>query len=391
MTFFHGIQLNEPVDGVRPILAKSMAVIGLVATATAAVGAATTALDLAFPVNRPVLVTDVRAAIAAAGTGGTLAKSLGAIADQGSPLVVVVRITPGVDAAATTTAVVGGVTGGLYTGAQALLAAEGMVGVRPRILGAPGLDTPGVVEAMAVIAKQLRGFQYFALRTVAGVLCADIAAAATAREAYGEREMMAIWPEATGWTGQAVATALGLRAMLDETIGWHRSLSNVTIAGVTGLTKDVHFDLRDASTDAGVLNAAQVTTLVHMNGYRFWGNRTCTDEAFFAFETATRTAQAIQDLIADSVAPYVDKPMTRGTVRDVVETIKAGLRRWIRDDWLIGGDAWFDPSLNPAEALAAGKLVIDYDYTPAAPLEGLALNQRITAKYYAGFADGLAA
>ena len=34
MTYFHGILINEPVDGVRPILEKSTAVIGLVATAT---------------------------------------------------------------------------------------------------------------------------------------------------------------------------------------------------------------------------------------------------------------------------------------------------------------------------------------------------------------------
>ena len=390
MTFFHGLQVSEPVDGVRPILEKSTAVIGLIATATAGAGAATTALDAAFPVNRPVLVTDVRAAISAAGTGGTLARALGAIADQGSPLVVVVRVTAGNDAAATTTAVIGGVTGGLYTGAQALLAAEAAVGIRPRILGAPGLDTPDVVAALVVVAKRLRGFLYCALRTAAGVLAADITAATTARTGYGDREMMPIWPEATGWTGQAVATALGLRAMLDETIGWHRSLSNVAIAGVAGLTRDVHFDLRDASTDAGILNAAQITTLVNMNGFRFWGNRTCATEPFFGFEVATRTAQAIQDLIADGVAPFVDRPMTRGTVRDVEETINAGLRRWTREGRLIGGRAWFDASLNPPEQLAGGKLVIDYDYTPAAPLEGLSLNQRITAKYYAGFADDLA-
>ena len=39
MTFFHGIHVSEPVTGVRPILEKSLAVIGLLATATAAAGA----------------------------------------------------------------------------------------------------------------------------------------------------------------------------------------------------------------------------------------------------------------------------------------------------------------------------------------------------------------
>lgn len=393
---FHGIQINEPVTGVRPITEHYAGVIGLVATATAAAGAATTALDAAFPLNRPVLVTDVRAAIGAAGTGGTLAKALSSIADQGSPIIVVVRVAVGqasegvTQVAAQSTLTVGGTSGGLYTGAQALLAAESVVGVRPRILGAPGLDTPAVVTALAVVARKLRGFVYSAIRTAAGAIAADVAAAVTAREDFSDRELMLIWPEATGWDGQAVATALGLRAVIDAKVGWHKSLSNVAIAGVTGLSKDVHFDLRDASTDAGVLNGGDVTTIVRMTGYRFWGNRTCSDEPFFAFESAVRTGQALQDEIADAWAGYIDQPMTVGLVRDLVEEVNARLRLFISQGKLIGGNAWFDSSLNPAEALAAGALAIDYDYTPCAPLEGLTGNQRITAKYYLGFGDQLA-
>jgi len=396
-TFFHGIQVNEPVDGVRPILEKSTAVIGLVATATAEVGEAADALDAAFPLDRPVLVTDVRLAIAAAGTGGTLAKALGSIADQGSPLVIVVRVAEGVEdeennitaLQATETNLIGGSAAGQYTGMQALLAAESITGVRPRILGVPGLDTQTVVEALVIVAKSLRGFVYAAARGDDGTLCATRDLAVTYRAEFEDREVELFWPDATGWDGQAIATALGLRAMLDETQGWHVSLSNKAIAGFTGISKDVHFDIRDMSTDAGVLNAAQVSTIVRTTGYRFWGNRTCSAEAFFAFETATRTAQAIEDAISDALAGFVDKPMTVGLVRDVVETVNARLRAWTSGGQLIGGSVWFDPALNPAESLAAGKLVIDYDYTPVAPLEGLTLNQRITAKYYAGFGDAL--
>ena len=36
---------------------------------------------------------------------------------------------------------------------------------------------------------------------------------------------------------------------------------------------------------------------------------------------------------------------------------------------------------------SAGKLVIDYEYTAVAPLESLTMNQRITDRYYASFAD----
>lgn len=382
MAFLHGINVSEPLAGTRPILERSTAVIGLVATAAATAGAATVALDAAFPLNRPALVTDVRTAIGVAGDTGTLRPALEAIADQGSPIVIVVRVAVGADAAATNANVLGGMVNGKYTGMQALLAAEAQLGVRPRILGAPGLDTEVVTNKLITIAKLLRGFAYASCDGVT-----TVGAAVVYAQSFNARELMLIWPDATGWKGKAIATALGRRAMIDEETGWHKSLSNVPIAGVTGLTADVHFDIRDMSTDAGLLNEGQVTTIVRMNGYRFWGNRTTSDEPQFAFETAVRTSQAIQDAIAETLAAFVDKPMTDGLIRDIEETVNAKLAQWVSEGRLIGGRCRFDGAANPAAQLAAGKLVIDYDYTPVAPLEGLQLNQRITDKYYAGFGD----
>ena len=388
MAFFHGIQVSEPVTGVRPILEKSLAVIGLVATASLAVAdaQAQAALDAAFPLDTPVLLTDVRSAIGKAGTSGTLAPALGAIADQGSPLVGVVRVAEGEDDAETEAMVIGAADGGTYTGMQALLAAESRLGVRPRILGVPGLDTQPVVNAMTILARRLRGGVYASCR---GAATDDVPGAVAYRDEFAARELMLIWPDATGFDGQAVAAAMGLRAMIDEQTGWHRSLSNVPVAGIAGISKDVFFDIRDSSTAAGVLNQAPVTTIVRATGYRFWGNRTCAEEPLFAFEPAVRTAQAVQDAIADGLVWAIDKPMTQGLVRDILETVNATLRRWKVEGRIMGGTAWFDPAANPEEALAAGKLVIDYDFTAVAPREGLGLNQRITGKYYSGFGDTL--
>lgn len=395
MSFFHGMQFNELVDGVRPFAEASTAVIGLIATATAAAGPATVALDAAFPLNRPVLVTDVRGAAGVAGNGGTLAKALGAIADQGQPVVVVVRVPVGVAGGGNTAQqvqdanVVGAQAGNTYTGMQALLAAEAQLGVRPRILGAPGLDSDPVKTALCIVARRLRGFVYGAARTNAAI-CVDVAAALVSREAFSDRELMLIWPDATGWDGQAVATALGLRAMIDARTGWHKSLSNVAIAGVSGLSKDVHFDIRDASSDAGVLNAGEITTIVRMSGYRFWGNRTCSDDAAFAFEPVVRTAQALQDGLAAIEQPFIDQPLTAGLVRQLEEAGSAWLRQLKTEGRIVGGRCYFDGAANPAAALAAGRLVIEADYTATAPLEALTTNLRVTSKYYEDFADQVA-
>jgi hypothetical protein len=380
----HGIKVNELTTGARPLVPIASAIIGLVATATAPAGPETVALDAAFPLDTPVLVADIRSAIGNAGTGGTLLPALEAIADQTSPILVVVRVAPGEDDAETTANVIGGNAGGVATGMQCLLDAQAQLGIRPRILGCPGLDDQEVTAEMAIIARKLRAMVY------ARAIGDEIADALTYREEFAAREIMLLWPNFTNqFAGDAVARAMGLRARIDEEQGWHKTLSNVAIDGVTGIDKSVYFDLQDASTPAGLLNDGQVTTIIRMNGYRFWGNRTCSDVPEFAFESAVRTSQVLQDTIAEGLAWAVDKPMTRGLIKDIIETINAEFRSLKAQGRIIDGNAWFDPALNSQTDLAGGKLTIDYDFTPVAPLENLNLNQRITDRYYAGFADQL--
>jgi phage tail sheath protein FI len=377
----HGITTNVLTIGTRPIAPIATAIIGLLATATAGAGAPTTALNAAFPLDTPVLVTDVRAAIGMAGTGGTLKSALEAIADQASPVVIVVRVGVGVDETAQNTAVIGDTVDGQYTGSKALLAAEVQTGFRPRIIGAPGLDTQAVTTALVTVAQKLRAMVY------ARAIGDDIADAVLYRGNFDARELMLIWPDFTGgFVGDAVARALGLRAAIDASQGWNKTLSNVPVNGVTGLAKDIHFDIQDTSTDAGVLNDGQVTTLVRSNGFRFWGNRTCSDEPLFAFESATRTSQILQDEIAEGIRWAIDKPMTAGLIRDVIDTINARFRSLKAAGLIIGANAWFDTALNSESDLASGKVTIDYDFTPAAPAENLVLNQRITDRYYGALA-----
>lgn len=384
--YHHGVRVLELTDGRRPIRTIETAVIGIVATASDADAAA-------FPLDTAVLVTDVRTAIGKAGVLGTLAPTLDAIADHGSPAVIVVRVDTGVDEAAQNTKVIGTVTaGGQYTGLKALLTAQAKFGIKPRILGVPGLDTLPVATELVAIAKQLRGFAY---------VRADGAetkeAAVTYRDNFGDREVMVIWPDFLAWDGAAnsatpaVARALGLRAQLDEDYGWHKTLSNVPVQGVTGISKDVFFDLQDPSTDAGFLNAAEVTTLVRRDGYRFWGSRTCSADPLFAFENYTRTAQVLADTMAEAHFWAVDKPMNPSLARDIIAGINAKFRELRGLGYIIDGSAWYDESVNDAVTLKDGKLYIDYDYTPVPPLENLQLRQRITDRYLADFATRIGA
>ncbi|WP_148716682.1 phage tail sheath protein [Chitinolyticbacter meiyuanensis] len=381
--FHHGVRVIEINEGVRTIRTISTAIIGLVVIATDADAAA-------FPLNTPVLITNVRQAIGNAGTQGTLAKSLEAIADQASPFIVVVRVAEGQTAAETTSNVIGTTTAeGKKTGIKALLAAQTALGVTPRILAAPGLDTVDVATELVSVAKEMRAMVYASCWD-----CATKEAAVLYRENFGAREIMLLWPDFTAWdtetdavgTTWATARAVGLRAAIDEEQGWHKSLSNVAVNGVSGVTRDVYWDLQNPATDAGYLNANEVTCLINKNGYRFWGNRTCSDEPLFAFETATRTAQVLADSIGDAMMWANDKPLTPTLIKDIVETINAKMRELKANGYIIDGRAWYDEDVNTPATLKEGKVTIDYDYTPVPPAENIMFRQRITDRYFADFA-----
>ena len=386
-SYHHGVRVYELSEGTRPIRTVSTAVIGLVATAE-------DADPLLFPLDTAVLLTNVQGSIEKAGTKGTLARSLQAIADQTNAVIVVVRVEQKIDEAEQTTAVIGGQVNGKYTGMKALLTAEQNLKVKPRILGAPGLDSAPVASAFGGIAEKLRAFVY-----VSAYGCGTKEEAAAYRDSIGSRETMIIWPDFLGWdtvsssttTFEATARALGLRAKIDNDTGWHKTLSNVPVNGVTGISKDVYWQLQSMETDAGYLNTNEITTLIQRDGFRFWGSRTCSADPLFQFENYTRTAQIIADTMAEGHMWAVDKPLHPSLARDIVEGINAKFRDLKTAGYIIDASCWFDPNSNSKEQLKNGQLILDYDYTPVPPLEDLTLRQRITDKYLADFASRMTA
>ena len=385
--YHHGVRVLEVTDGLRPIRIISTGVIGLVATASDADA------DM-FPLNTPVQITRIDQAISKAGTLGTLRRCLEVIQDQTRPVIIVVRVADGVgadDAAKKLdqeAKVIGTSVDGAYTGIQAFKAAQSKGMPRPRILGAPGLDSQPVAAALAAVAKDLRAMAYV------GAVATTPTEAVTYANNFGSRELMVIWPNfvrlnpttAAKEEMWAAAYALGLRAQIDEEQGWHKVLSNVAVNGVIGLSKDVHWDLQNPATEANLLNEAKVTTLVNHNGFRFWGSRTLSDDPQFAFESGTRTAQILADSIAESHMWAVDKPLLPSLVRDILEGVNAKFRELKSLGYILDGQARYNEVINEAATLKDGKLYIDYDYTAVPPLENLIFRQSATDRYFADFA-----
>ncbi|QKJ11463.1 phage tail sheath protein [Yersinia massiliensis] len=381
--YHHGARVLEINDGTRVISTVSTAIVGMVCTGEDA-DAAT------FPLNTPVLITNVLAAAGKAGKKGTLAASLLAIAEQARPVTIVVRVATGKDEDETTSNIIGGADeNGRYTGMKALLDAQSVTGVRPRILGVPGLDNLAVSTALADICQKLRAFGY-----ISAYGCKTLSEAILYRDNFSQRELMLIWPDFLSWNttanstdiAYATARALGLRAKIDNDTGWHKTLSNVGVNGVTGISASVYWDLQTVGTDADLLNQACVTTLIRKDGFKFWGSRTCSDDPLFAFENYTRTAQILADTMAEAQLWAIDRPMHPTLVKDMIGSINAKFREMKSAGLIIDGTCWYDDSANDKDTLKAGKLFIDYDYTPVPPLEDLTLRQRITDKYLVNFA-----
>lgn len=390
--YLHGVRVIEINEGTRTIKTVATAVIGVVCTAN-------DADTETFPLNTPVLLTNPLKAIGKAGKQGTLAKTLDAISDQVNTLTVVVRVAQGEDesdeGAATTANIIGSVSGsGQYTGLKALLTAQAKLGVKPRILGVPYLDNKEVATELAGIAKKLNAFAY-----VSAHECYTKEQAVAYQKHFGQREVMVIHGDFLAFDvnskksepTSAVARALGLRAYLDKTVGWHKTISNVVVEGVSGVTRDVTFDIQDTSTDANYLNENKVTVPINFNGYRLWGSRTCSDDPLFQFENYTRTAQVIRDTIAEAHAWAIDKPITPTLVKDIIEGVNAKFRELKALGYIVDATAWYSEEFNDKDTLKAGKLTIDYDYCPVPPLENLNFNQRITDRYLADFAAKVAA
>ncbi|TCB81654.1 phage tail sheath protein [Acinetobacter sp. ANC 4173] len=380
--YHHGVRVAEVNNGTRSIRTVATSIIGLIAIASDADATL-------FPLNTPVLVTNIQSVIGKAGVLGTLKSSLQAIVDQTNTTVVVVRVDSAEAEAEQSSLVIGTTTAsGQYTGLKALLTAKAKLGVTPRLIGAPGLDTQAVTTALVSTAQKLRAFAY-----AYAYGCETKEEVVAYRESFAARELMLIWPQFIRFNTETsqneaispVAYALGLRAKIDNLTGWHKVISNVAVNGVVGISKDVWWDLQQTGTDADYLNSNGITTLIREDGFRFWGSRTCDTDGLFPFENYTRTAQIIADTIAEAHMWAVDKPLHPSLASDLIEGIRAKLSDLTTNGYLMGGEAWYDETKNPVENLKAGKFRLSYDYGPVPPLEDLGFYQMITDDYLADF------
>lgn len=378
-TFLHGVEIVEIDNGARPIQTARSSVIGLVGTAP-------NADPKKFPLNTPVLIAGRQSDAAGLGAGGTLADAVADIFDQAGAVIVVVRVTDGANIAATQASIIGGMDPltGQYNGLQALLGAQSALGVTPRLIVAPGFSQiAAVATEMVVVADRLRG-----LAILDGPNTTD-AAAKTYRASFGSPRAYLVDPwvkvfdTATTTTiiRPASARIAGVIAKSDNERGFWWSPSNREIAGIVGTARPVDFVLGDPNARANLLNENEVATIIREDGYRLWGNRTCSADPKWAFVNVRRTADIINDSILAAHMWAVDRNITRTYLEDVVEGVNAYLRHLRALGAIIDGKAWADPELNSAANIAAGKAYINFDFSANYPAEHITIRSMLVNDY----------
>ncbi len=381
--FLHGVEVVEIDSGPRPIRTVKSSIIGLVGTAPSA--------DVAeFPLNTPVLIAGSRlkaAKLDTVGTGlGTLPAAADAIFDQSGAMVAVIRVDVGEDAAATLTNVIGGVdvATGEYNGVQALLAAQSVVGVTPRILVVPGFtDQQAVVSELLGIADRLRAV------IIADGPNTNDADSLTYRANFGSPRVYLVDPQVSVWdtatstvvTQPASARVAGMIAKSDNERGFWWSPSNREMYGITGTARPVDFVLGDTNARANHLNENDVATIIQQDGYRLWGNRTTSSDPKWAFLSVRRTADLIQDSLQKAHLWAVDRNITRTYVEDVTGGVNAYLRHLKAIGAILGGECWADEDLNTATSIEAGKVYFDFDFTPPYPAEHITFRSHLVNDY----------
>ncbi|WP_410542344.1 phage tail sheath subtilisin-like domain-containing protein [Wolbachia endosymbiont of Tetranychus urticae] len=377
--FLHGVNVIEITSGSRKIKTSKSSVIGIVGTAP-------DADERIFPLNKPVLIAGSLAA--KLGKKGTLFSAVNGVFSQIGATVVVIRVEESKTQDETLQNIIGGIDQetGEYKGIEAFLSSESIVHVAPRILIAPCFthqlpqaeqSKNPVVAALIPIAEKLR-----AIIVADGPNTVDEEAIKW-RKSVGSSRVYVVDP----WVKVFIEGKeeilppspfiAGLIAKVDNEHGFWHSPSNQEINGIVGTSRPVDFTLGDANCRANRLNENEVSTIIHQNGYRLWGNRTCSSDSKWAFLSVRRTADLINDSLLRAHLWAVDRNITKTYIDDVIEGVNSYLASLKAQGAIISGKCYVTSELNTPANIASGKVCFDFEFTPPYPAEQITFRSHL--------------
>jgi phage tail sheath protein FI len=373
-SYHHGLEVLEIDTGTRPISYARSSVIGLVGTAPGAAAAD-------FPLDTPVLIPGDRVLADKLGTEGTLPDAMRGIFASIGAMVVVVRVEEGDDDADTAAAVVGA---SAYEGLDALRGAQGILGIEPQIVIAPGFSqVQAVAVKMLAVAESLGG-----IALIDGPNGTDAEAIAYRGEFGSEFGILhdpwikVFDPEAAAEVIAPVsADYAGAIAKMDNDRGWWHAPSSLPLPRVLGTARPVDHREGDPNTRANYLNGNHVGTVIREEGYVAFGFRSLATDPKKRSIKRRRIKSMINRSILQGMRWARDRNITRTFLEDVVGSVQAFLDDMIAREALVGGRVWVDPELNTPERLENDQVTIDFDFVDAPTAERITFRASINNGY----------
>lgn len=182
--------------------------------------------------------------------------------------------------------------------------------------------------------------------------------------------------------------ACGVQSRKDQENGYWWSASNTEILGITGMERPIDAMINDPNSEANLLNGAGIVTLFNSfgTGIRLWGNRSAaypTNTSAKNFLCVRRVADIIVESLEYFSLQFQDWPLNNALIDSIMESGEEFLRKLKGDGAIIDGKIWYDPKDNEATELAAGHLVLRYDFMPPTAMERLTYKAQLNIKYLA--------
>jgi phage tail sheath protein FI len=349
----HGVTIDRLTGGIRPVETVEGAAIGVLASATEL-----TEGDLA-------LITSATDMETIDDGTGTITPFVNAVRRHSQAPIVLNVVAPLNLADATGSAAT-------HTMAYRFLQAEAELGVRPRILAQ---NLVGEVESdlIAVGDRLLSAVFLDGPNSTDALAITGVASVTSQRAGYSDPAFIDDNDDVIG--------SSTLYAAIASTLNFWEAVSNKPVLGVKALSRPIGFTMGDANSQAQLLNAAKINTIIRKNGWRLWGGLSTSADAQFKFLNVARTDDVIAESIQEAFLWAVDMGITKTFVEDVVESVKGFLRDLQARGAIIGGTAWADKSLNTPSSVMLGNLYIDYEFTPVYPAHSIVMRRHITHEY----------
>ncbi|ROS05673.1 hypothetical protein EDC56_1219 [Sinobacterium caligoides] len=273
---------------------------------------------------------------------------------------------------------------GEYTGIQALMGAESVVHIAPRLLLAPGYtQIKSVTDSLIQVADKLRGI------VIADGPGGTDSEAIDYRKSFDSARLYLVDPWVTVYDSKtkkeskkpASPYVAGVITKSDHERGFWWSPSNRPIRGISGTSRPIDFALGDKTARANLLNEQDVATIIRQDGYRLWGNHSCSSDPKWQFISVRRTADLINDALQRAHLWAIDRNINKTYIDDVTGSVNNYLRSLKAKGAIIDGNCWADPEMNTPAEIAAGRVYFDFDFTPPFPAEHITFRSSLVNDY----------